>query len=60
MALSLRSVGVEPYFFFYVAALAVLTFIASALMPTLAGTATSTATEPLRKTPGSSAAQALS
>jgi MFS transporter, MHS family, dicarboxylic acid transporter PcaT len=35
VALSLRSVGVEPYFFFYVAALAVLTFIASALMPDL-------------------------
>jgi MFS transporter, MHS family, dicarboxylic acid transporter PcaT len=35
VALSLRSVGVEPYFFFYVAALAALTFIASALMPDL-------------------------
>ena len=35
VALSLRSVGVEPYFFFYVVALAALTFIASALMPDL-------------------------
>jgi MHS family alpha-ketoglutarate permease-like MFS transporter len=35
VALSLRSVGVEPYFFFYVAALAALTFVASALMPDL-------------------------
>jgi MHS family alpha-ketoglutarate permease-like MFS transporter len=35
VALSLRSVGVEPYFFFYVAALAAITFIASALMPDL-------------------------
>jgi MFS transporter, MHS family, dicarboxylic acid transporter PcaT len=35
VALSLRSVGIEPYFFFYVAALAALTFVASALMPDL-------------------------
>ncbi|MFG1270693.1 MFS family transporter [Xanthobacter versatilis] len=35
IALWLRSIGVEPYFFFYVAALAGIAFVASILMPDL-------------------------
>ncbi len=35
VALWLRSMGVEEYFFYYVAALAVLTFIAASLLPDL-------------------------
>ncbi|MNC77504.1 hypothetical protein D3C75_1294730 [compost metagenome] len=35
MALSLRSQGVEAYFFFYVAAVVTITFIAAMLMPNL-------------------------
>jgi len=35
VALSLRSVGVETYFFFYVAIMALVTFVASVMMPDL-------------------------
>jgi MHS family alpha-ketoglutarate permease-like MFS transporter len=35
VALSLRSQGIEEYFFFYVAAVVTITFIAAMLMPNL-------------------------